>query len=84
MQRNCSKFCLKILSLKNPQNVNFEWFLRPNDPFRLYSYCILCPTGPMEEQKKITIPLPLKNTTILATTSLTLTMTKKTPTEATG
>ena len=34
---------------KKPQNVNFEWFLGPNDPFRLFSHYILCPTRPMEE-----------------------------------
>ena len=34
---------------KQPQNVNFEWFLGPNDPFRIFSHYILCPTGPTEE-----------------------------------
>ena len=41
---------------KKAQNVNFEWFVGPHDPFCLFSHYILCPTEPMEKFKKITIP----------------------------
>ena len=30
---------------KKAQNVNFEWFIGPNDLFRLFSHYILCPRG---------------------------------------
>ena len=50
------KKLFQILSLKKAQNVNFEWFLGPDDPFRLFSHYILCPTEPMEEEKKLRYP----------------------------
>ena len=38
---------------KDTQNVNFEWIIGPNDPFRLFSHYILCPIGPTKEENAI-------------------------------
>ena len=35
--------------LKKGQICVFGWFLGPNEPFRLFSHHILCPTGLMKE-----------------------------------
>ena len=61
----------QFLQIKT-QNVNFEWILGPNDPFRLFAHNILCPTGPIEEEKSNdTLPL---NTLLLDFCPLTFTL----------
>ena len=37
------------IDLKKGEICIFRSFLGPNEPFRLFSHHILCPTGPMKE-----------------------------------
>ena len=48
-QKLSEKSLITVFKTASTDWIGFRPFLGPNEPFRLFSHHILCPTGPMKE-----------------------------------